>query len=396
MRFMHTSDWHIGKTLKGQSRIEEQRAVLEEIVGIAIAQQVDAVLIAGDLYDVSAPGAAAQTLLVSTLMHLASEGIEVVGIAGNHDHGATFEAYRPLMKAAGVQLAGIPGRADNGGVYRFTARSTGEKVAVAVLPFMSQRYAVRTAEIFANTPSENVGTYDHMVRQVINALTATFEDDAVNIIMAHLTCTNGLFGGGERQAQSIFEYHVPAAIFPTETNYVALGHLHRRQSLAAACPVHYSGAPFAVDFGEQDNTNVVCIVEATPTTPAKVTDIPIQAGRRLRTVRGTVAQLTADAEVYGDDFLRVYVLEPTRAGLREDILDVLPNALEIRIDPEFATTVTRTTGPGAAHNTKSPAQLFADFCASRNVAEPRVQALFDQLNDEVTSAEAAEIAGQAQ
>ena len=132
--------------------------------------------------------------------------------------------------------------------------------------------------------------------------------------MAHLTCIGGIFGGGERSAQSIFEYSVPASIFPVSAHYVALGHLHRRQSLPAHCPVHYSGSPIAVDFGEQDNTSVVCLVEASPSIPARVTDIPIASGRRLRTVRGTLPELEAQAASFGEDYLRVWLREPTRAG----------------------------------------------------------------------------------
>ncbi len=129
---------------------------------------------------------------------------------------------------------------------------------------------------------------------------------------------------------------MPASIFPVSAHYVALGHLHRRQTLPAPAPVHYSGAPLAVDFGEQDNTSVVCLVEAAPGTPARVTDIPVTAGRRLRTVHGTLAELEAQAGDFGDDYLRVYLREPTRAGLRDDTVAILPNALEVRIDPEFA------------------------------------------------------------
>jgi exonuclease SbcD len=384
MRFLHTSDWHVGKTLKGRSRLDEQRDVLREIVQIARAQQPDAVLIAGDLYDSAAPSAGAQRLVIDALMALAGTGAEVLAIAGNHDHAATLDAYRALAGAAGITLIGSVRPADRGGVIRFRARSSGEPVVVAALPFLSQRYAVKAAELVGQTPAHNAGGYDQMVRDVLGTLTAEFADDSVNLVMAHLTVTGGAFGGGERAAQSIFEYHVPASIFPPEAHYVALGHLHRRQALPAPCPVHYCGAPLAVDFGEQDNTSVLCLVEASPGLPAKVTDIPLTAGRRLRTLRGTVAELGALADSVGEDYLRVWVREPARAGLRDEVLDLLPNALEVRIDPEFAAAVSGSrpaSGPGVE---RTPGELFSDFLAARQVADPRVEALFARLHDKVT------------
>jgi exonuclease SbcD len=384
MRLLHTSDWHVGKTLKGRSRLEEQEQVLREIVGIAREHQVDAVLVAGDLYDTAAPSAQAQQLVVRTLMGLARDGAEVVAIAGYHDHPGAIDAYRPLAGAAGITLVGTPRTAARGGVVEFTARSTGERATLAVLPFLSQRYAVRAAELVANTPAENTGAYDQQLRDILGTLTAGFRDDTVNLVMAHLTVLNGVFGGGERAAQSIFEYAVPATIFPIESHYVALGHLHRRQRIDAPCPVHYCGAPLAIDFGEQDNTSVVCLVEASPGTPAQVTDIPITGGRRLRTVRGTVAELAALAETAGEDYLRVWVREPARAGLREEVVALLPNALEVRIDPEFAAPVTAsrpTAGPERA-----PSELFREYLDTPGVADPRVEQLFARLHDRVTGA----------
>ena len=271
-------------------------------------------------------------------------------------------------------------------MIRFRARSDGAEVQVAVLPFLTQRYAVRAAEIVAQTPSENVRAYDEMIRQVVASLTGGFSDATVNLLMSHLTCVGGVFGGGERSAQSIFEYSVPATIFPVSAHYVALGHLHRRQSLPAHCPVHYSGSPIAVDFGEQDNTSVVCVVEARPSVPARVTDIPITSGRRLRTVRGTLPELEAQAASFGDDYLRVWLREPTRAGLRDDTVAILPNVLEVRIDPAFAGP-SRTERPtAAAYAVRSPGQLFADYCASEQVEDARVAALFGELYDEATAA----------
>ena len=219
------------------------------------------------------------------------------------------------------------------------------------------------------------------------SLTGDFSGDTVNVAMSHLTCVGGLFGGGERAAQSIFEYSVAASIFPVSAHYVALGHLHRRQTLPAHCPVHYSGSPIAVDFGEQDNASVVCLVEATPSTPARVTDIPVTSGRRLLTVRGTVAELEALASSFGEDYLRVWVREAARAGLREAVAGILPNALEVRIDPEFAAPV-KAGRAEAADVMRTPGQLFADYCAAVSVADSRVAKLFADLHDEVVSADA--------
>jgi DNA repair protein SbcD/Mre11 len=317
-------------------------------------------------------------------MALAATGTQVVVIAGNHDHAATLDAYRPFAGAAGVTLVGSVRTAESGGVVEFAGRG-GERATVAVLPFLSQRYAVRAAELVSRSPAENTSAYDQQVRSLVKALTGGFRTDAVNFVMAHLTVLGGTFGGGERAAQSIFEYSVPAAIFPADAHYVALGHLHRRQALAAPVPVHYSGAPLAVDFGEQDNTSVVLLVEATPTTPARVTEIPITAGRRLRTVHGTVDELAAMRGAVGDDLLRVWVRERARAGLREEVTELLPNALEVRIDPEFAAPVNASRPEGAAVD-RSPGELFHEYLGTRSVDDRRVEELFARLHDQVLTA----------
>jgi exonuclease SbcD len=381
MKFLHTSDWHVGKTLKGRSRLEEQEAVLREIVAVAEQHEVDAVLVAGDLYDHSAPSAEAQGLVVKALAGLAKNGAKVIAIAGNHDHPIAFDAYRPVMQAAGITLVGRVRTEQNGGVIRFVT-GAGEPVVVAVLPFLSQRYAVRAAELVTGTPAENSAGYDRHVRDVLARLTAAFTPESVNLVMTHVTVAGGAMGGGERAAQSIFEYYVPAAAFPADAHYVALGHLHRRQNIAAQCPVVYSGSPLAVDFGEQDNTHVVCVVEAHPGTPAVITDVPITSGRRLRTVTGTVAELLARAAELQGDYLRVRVREKARAGLREELQEALPDALEIRIDEEFAAPVNDGVGR-REHAGRTPGELFADYLAERQVEDPRLGRLFAQLHDEL-------------
>jgi exonuclease SbcD len=379
LRFLHTSDWHVGKTLKGYDRLAEQREVLAEIVRIAREQQVDAVLVAGDLYETATPGAEAQQLVVRTLLALRDTGAQVIAIAGNHDHAPTLDAYRPLAGAAGITLVGRVRRPADGGVVGFEARSDGSPVRIAALPFLSQRYAVRAAELLAHTPAENSAGYDAWVRGIIAALARGFAPDAVNVVLTHLTVTGAALGGGERQAQSIFEYHVPAAAFPADAHYVALGHLHRRQSVPAACPVHYSGAPLRVDFGEVDSAPVVLLVEATPDTPARVTDIPITSARRLRTLRGTVVELST-VDVDPTDLLKVVVTEPARAGLREEVQELLPNVLEVHVERAAAPSV---RAPEPTRTDRAAGDLLHDYLVDREVSDPRVEALFARLHDEI-------------
>ncbi|MGF7235882.1 MAG: exonuclease SbcCD subunit D [Frankia sp.] len=398
MRFLHTSDWHVGGVLKGASRHAEHAAVLSEIVSIAARERVDAVLIAGDLYESGAPGAAAQRLVVETLLSLRATGAEIVAIAGNHDHGPTFDAYRPLMAAAGIHLVGTPRRPRDGGVVAFDARSTGEPVRVAALPFVSQHHALRAADLVGAAPVTHTAGYAGHVRALVEALEGGFADGAVNLLTTHLTVAGAVLGGGERPAQSVTEYHVPAAILSTRADYVALGHMHRAQTLRTQSgpgrgtasgvggPVRYCGSPLAVDFGEQDAEPSVTVVDVAPGGSARLRVVPLRSPRRLRTLRGSVAALRRLADggaVDPDDALRVYVREPVRAGLREDVAAILPNAVEIRIDPAFAPAVPRRRLADAAP--RAPLELFREYCAGVGVADDRLTALFARLHDEVTS-----------
>ena len=194
--------------------------------------------------------------------------------------------------------------------------------------------------------------------------------------------TGATLGGGERQAQSIFEYHVPATAFPAETHYVALGHLHRRQSVPAPCPVHYCGSPLRIDFGEVDSSPVVLVVDAAPGVPARITEVPVTSARALRTVRGTLAEL-AEVSVGETDLVKVVVTEPARAGLREDVRELFPAALEVHVQR----SAPAGEAPERARTDRAPADLLRDYLRTREVADPRVEALFARLHDQVLAEE---------
>ena len=383
MRILHTSDWHVGKVLKGHSRLTEHIAVLADVVKIAQAERPDLIIVAGDLYQTSAPTPEATRVVTRALSALRATGAHVAVIGGNHDNGAALDALRPWADAAGITLRGTV--RDNPDEHRISGvTDDGEIWRLVALPFLSQRYAVRATEMYDLTAAEANQTYADHIGRLIGALTSDFFDtSAVNLITAHLTVVGGTLGGGERESHSVLGYAVPSTIFPSSTHYVALGHLHRPQNVIGPCPIRYSGSPLAIDFGEEENIPSVAIIDVTANTAAKVREVPISSARALRTVRGTLDDLAAvDA---GDAWLRVIVREAPRAGLREQVQELLPHAIDIRIDPELLPN-SAASARAAARAGRSPRELFTDYlCDCGHADDDGVRELFDELYDEVST-----------
>jgi exonuclease SbcD len=381
VRILHTSDWHVGKVLKGRDRHEEHKAVLAGVIEIARAERPDLVLIAGDLYDTAAPTPAATRLVTRALSALRQTGAQVVAIGGNHDNGPALDALRPWAESAGITLRGAVSA--NPAEHLITGETAdGERWQLVALPFLSQRYAIRATEMYELTAAEASQTYaDHIARLIARLAEGFDQPGVVNLLTAHLTVVGASTGGGEREAHTIMGYAVPATVFPSNAHYVALGHLHRSQQVIGPCPVRYSGSPLAIDFGEEENICSVSIVDVTADRAAKVRDVPVTAALTLRTVRGSLEQLaTVDLP---DAWLRVFVREVPRVGLREDVQELLPNALEVRIDPDMVPDVAGARMAQRAGRT--PRQLFGDYLDSRGTAEEGVRELFDTLYDEVSS-----------
>lgn len=379
MKLLHTADWHVGKTLRGQSRLDEQQGVLAEIVEVARAEAVDLVLVVGDVFDTAAPAPDAWKLVWRALLDLRETGASVIVVAGNHDNPSMFEALRPLAGAGGITVLGQPSRPDEGGVMCFRCRS-GEPVRMALLPFCSQRSVVKSAQLLAGDAADNAGLYADRVRLILEKLTSSFAPDAVNLVVAHLMVRGGRRGGGERDAQTIEDYWVDPTAFGVTAHYVALGHLHLTQQLAGGCPIWYSGSPIQVDFGEEGDGKHVLVVEASPGAPAAPPrQVTLRQARRLRTLRGTMAELAAMADKTGDDLLRVYVSEPARAGLADDVRALFPHAVDVVIDrPDSRAGAERTRDA----RTRSPHELFSAYLAGQRVDDERLNRLFARLLDE--------------
>jgi DNA repair protein SbcD/Mre11 len=384
VRILHTSDWHVGKVLKSRDRYEEHVAVLGGIVRAARDEDVDLVLVAGDVFETAAPTAKSQGLVMRTLLALREDGRQVVVIAGNHDNQSLLDAvYRPVLGQLGLHVLGTPKRPDAGGTLTLRTR-TGETARVAALPFLSHRYAVRAAEILLHEFAEHALDYAQRVAEMVQLLTAGFTVDAVNVVMAHATLLGGRRGGGEREVQTSLDYELPASMFPVTAHYVALGHLHRQQEIPGPCPIFYSGSPLAIDFGEEANEPGALLVTAEPGIRADARPVPITGGRRLRTLRGTLDHVIAEGEQAGDAYLRVVLAEPGRAGLGDLVREKLPNALEVMLDDAHRPRPGVRDGEQPSRIGRSPQELFRDYLSEQNIDDPRIAAMFAELLDEVT------------
>jgi len=385
MILVHTADWHVGKPMRGRDRGVEHAAVLAEIASVVDERSADVVLVAGDLFETAAPAPQAERIVYEALLALADTGAVVVVIGGNHDNPRRLAAVAPLLELGRVRLLASPRRPDEGGVQVIETPS-GQTLRLGLLPFASQRTIVTAADLMAADAAEHGQKYGERLRLVIESLADEVlagDDDAVFALMAHAMVAGGTLGGGERSAHTIFDYAVSGAAFPTSLQYVALGHLHRTQEVVGSgCPTWYPGSPLQLDFGEEQDDKHVLVVDVDPGAPASVEAVALRSGRRLRTIEGTLAELGDLTGSTGDDWLRVRVDEPARAGLAEEVRDLFPHAVDITVhrSEHEVPTVER-----AARLGRSPRELFDEYLAEQGVEDDRLTALFDDLLEEVTA-----------
>ena len=151
MRLLHTADWHVGKAIRGRSRLDELEGVLDEVLGIAESEGVDAVLLAGDVYDQLSASPDADRLVLSTLVRFHRVGIPVVMIPGNHDSAKRFAAFREVLDAVGTKAVPYVRPPTEGGIVQVGSRDGAETARVACVPFVAERRFCDAAALFDST-----------------------------------------------------------------------------------------------------------------------------------------------------------------------------------------------------------------------------------------------------
>lgn len=299
MKLLHTADWHLGKRLDHVSRLEEQADVLAEICTIAEREKVDAVLIAGDIFDQINPSIEATELLYRTLKRLSADGKRaVIGIAGNHDSPDRIEAPDPLARECGIILLGYP----NSRVKPFALES-GLKVLRSDQGFLELQLPRSPLPLrLILTPYANevrLRTYlgnknpEASLREVLKNRWQTLADQycdefGVNILMSHLFITQK---GAKREEEPEDEkpiltiggaQEIYTDTLPSRIQYAAFGHLHRKQVVSEKpCPIVYSSSPLAYSMSEAGQTKYVMLLEANSSSDLNYRSIALTAGKPL-------------------------------------------------------------------------------------------------------------------
>jgi exonuclease SbcD len=366
VRFLHTADWHVGKTLRNRSRMDEFAAALDEVAGLAVAREVDAVLVAGDIFDSPAPPPEAERLVYDFLARLLPEHIACVLIAGNHDHPRKLAALSRLLEGLRIYVRAEVRPPEQGGVVSLPSRDGSETARVAVLPFVPERKVV-DASLVLGPEEERYKTYASRIERILRALTRGLGPDTVNVVLGHLLLEGGRVGTGVRALHLGQAYGLQAEQLPEGVQYVGLGHLHRPQEVMAPAPTAYPGSLLELDFGETEQDKSVVLVEARPGRAARLEWVRLSAGRRLRTLEGPLEEVLRAGAEAKDDHLQVRVrVEGPTPGVAEQVREALPNAVDVSLAYERkvweAAEATGTRLP--------PADQFAAFYRRKHGAEP--------------------------
>ena len=396
MRLLHTADWHVGRTMRGRSRVAEFEAVLAEVIDIARHEQVEAMLVCGDIWDHHAPSAESDRLVFEALRECIGHGIQVVLLAGNHDNPRKLKALGLLSELLGVQTQWEVLRPNAGGVLTIEGRD--HIARIAAVPFITEGRYVDAAGIMG-LQEDWVSAYADGVAEILRASCDPFVDTStINILATHIFVDNARIArvdGSERKLHIGQTYGVTAASLPSTPQYIALGHVHEPQDiLDAPVPTAYSGSLLQLDFGERGQQKLVRIIDAEPGRPVTPTTVPLTSGRPLAELRGTLDEVLARAEEHRDAHLRIRLdVERPEPGMAERVRDALPNAVDVQLEYE---TPEDDQAVEAIANL-SAAELFTRYYQAQHGADPAPElvGLFEELLAEGDEARAAEAAGEA-
>lgn len=380
MRFLHTGDWHLGRTIRGRSRQGEFEVALAELIDIARTEQVEAMLVCGDIFDSTSPSPEAERLLNDTLRECVGLGIQVVLLAGNHDNPRRLEALGRISDLLGVFVQSTVRAPQDGGVI--TLHGAQHVARVAAVPWIREGHIIDAAALFDSEHDARIQTYADTAGGILRALCRDFTPETVNILAAHVFIDGAQLAsldGSERLLHVGQAYGVNPAALPASPQYLALGHIHQPQELRGTpVPAAYSGSLLQLDFGERGQQKVVRIIDAAPGLPVVQRPVPITSGRPLLEVRGTLFEVARLADEAPGAHLRVILdVDRPEPGMAQRVRDLLPGAVDVRLQYDRLPEDVEEPSLGRL----APVDLFARYYRSQHGLEPSTEliALFSEL-----------------
>ena len=327
MRFLHIADLHLGKSVLETPMLEDQRFILSKIVDCALENKVDAVLIAGDIYDRSVPIAEAVCALDDFLNALCDNGIALIAIAGNHDSPERLEFGSRLMSGRGVHISGVY----SGTLRQVTLKDEYGPVNIYLLPF------IKPAMVRAVLGQE-VSSTAQAVEAALQGYPVPEHKNDRNVLVAHQfvshgdlapeTCDSEIHsvGGSDRVDASCFDGF----------DYVALGHLHRAQQISSET-VRYAGSPLKYSLSEVKHSKSFTLVTLGEKGQVKIDLIPIKPLRDLRRISGSLENLIAaglnDPEGR-QDYIHAVLTDMDALDPAARLRMVYPNLLHVEIEQQ--------------------------------------------------------------
>jgi exonuclease SbcD len=325
MLMLHTSDWHLGRSLHRADLRAAQAAFLDHLVSTVRAEKVDVVLVAGDVYDRAVPPVDAVELCEDALLRLHDTGARIVLISGNHDSARRLGFGSGLLDKTGVHL-----RTRIGALARpVLLQDAHGPVAVYGVPY-AEPDAVR-GELPPDVPKGHAGVLGHAVQRI--KADADARGVRRRVVMAHGWVTGGVASESERDITIGGVGQVPAATFG-DFSYVALGHLHGQQTLAEY--LRYSGSPLPYSFSEAAHRKGSWLVELDADGVARAERVPAPQFRRLSLLRGRLADLLGSPKYteFEDDFVSVALTDPSRPeGPMDALRTRFPRILVLTFEP---------------------------------------------------------------
>ena len=380
MRLLHTADWHVGSTLAGLDRFDETGKLLDELFAAAQSERVDAVIVAGDVFDNPMPSNVSQKLVFDFFARLSGTGIRAVVLAGNHD-GQVFVPTKSLLSLGTASVFEKPSDKQ----YQLAFRShADEPVVITALPYPHERVVIRL-----NGAGDDIhGSYADSVSTFIRWLAGQMHASDINVFAAHLMINGAQLTDTERPMSVSPFFAVPAQNLPSQTMYNALGHVHRHQQMVGApARSEYSGSIFRVNFSEEGTPKGFNLVDADTKGNLTVQFCELKSAIELHNVECNIQDWASRLEAYRDrgyTKARIHADNPP-FNLQGEIRAACPWVVKVEFLRSKAAATTRPTIVALASTSIETVQSM--YRAYNGDAGEDVMKVVGELFQEVTHAD---------